>query len=553
MLLSHALRGVIKEGYNAASLRKDIVSGITVGVVAIPLGMALAIAIGVPPQHGLYTVIVAGFLVALFGGSRFNITGPTAAFVVILLPIVQQYGFGGLMLATMMSGVILIIMGMLKLGRVISFVPYPVTIGFTAGIGFVIAFLQLKDLLGLQLASSPLHFFDKVQVYASALPTLNPLDAIVGIITLLTFIGWSKFTSKVPAHIVALTVATLLAGAMTVSGLGATSTLGSQFHFTLDGVVGNGIPQQLPSFSFPVISMDLIYQLLPASLAIAMLGAIESLLCAVVADGMTKTRHDSNGELVAQGMGNIVAPLFGGIPATAAIARTATNIRAGGLTPVAGMVHAIFVLLAMLILAPVLSYIPMAGLAGILVMVAWNMSEAPHFIKLVKVAPKRDVAVLLTCFTLTVVFDMVVAVGVGMTLACLLFIQRSMDITSSSSEVINRDEMAKNALVYHRLEGPLFFAANDKIKSLAQQTPINSQVVVIDFEQVTAIDISAIKALEELIEELSNMRILITHVKPHLFTKLLKVGVNNIANVEICESDSQFDDHLFSLGQKNSD
>lgn len=553
MSLCYSLRQVMKSGYSLALLRKDIVSGMTVGVVAIPLGMALAIAIGVPPQHGLYTVIVAGFLVALFGGSCFNITGPTAAFVVILLPITQQFGLSGLLVATMMSGMWLALMGGLKLGRVIRFVPYPVTIGFTAGIGFVIAFLQLKDLLGLTLTSSPIHFFDKVFSYVNALPSINYADTVIGLLTIVSFIMWSKVCSKVPPHVMALFVATVLAAIINNSSWTMATTIGDKFHYVIDGFFGRGIPQQLPEFSLPwqdiELSWGLIYQLLPASIAIALLGAIESLLCAVVADGMTKTRHDSDSELVAQGLGNMIAPLFGAIPATAAIARTATNIRAGGMSPISAMIHAVFVLIAMLILAPVLAYIPMAGLAGLLIMVAWNMSEAPHFVKLIKTAPRRDVIVLLVCFSLTVAFDMVVAVAVGIALAGVLFIQRVLALTAAHSTVTA--DIEHESMVYHYLEGPLFFAACDKIKQLVDGTPKSAQVIIFDMEKVTAIDISALNAIQEAMDQLSHARILVCNLSSELWLKVQRIGWGSLPNVTLCESDAQFTHHLSAIRADN--
>lgn len=553
MSLCYSLRQMMSSGYSLALLRKDIVSGMTVGVVAIPLGMALAIAIGVPPQHGLYTVIVAGFLVALFGGSRFNITGPTAAFVVILLPITQQFGLSGLLIATMMSGMWLVLMGILKLGRVIRFVPYPVTIGFTAGIGFVIAFLQLKDLLGLTLYSTSVHFFDKVLSYFDALPSINYADTVIGLLTIISFIVWSQIRSKVPPHVIALLVATVLAAIINHSSWAMVTTIGDKFHYVIDGISGRGIPQQLPELSLPwqdiELSWGLIYQLLPASIAIALLGAIESLLCAVVADGMTKTQHDSNSELVAQGLGNMVAPLLGAIPATAAIARTATNIRAGGVSPISAMIHAVFVLVAMLMLAPVLAYIPMAGLAGLLVMVAWNMSEAPHFVKLIKTAPRRDVIVLLVCFSLTVAFDMVIAVAVGIALSGVLFIQRVLALTTAHSVIPTGIE--EDNVVYHHLEGPLFFAACDKIKQLVDETPQYAQVVIFDMEKVTAIDISALNAIEETMEQLSHTRILVRNLSSEVWLKVHRVGWGSLPNVMLCESDAQFTHHLSAIRADN--
>ncbi|OQX33958.1 MAG: C4-dicarboxylic acid transporter DauA [Oceanospirillales bacterium LUC14_002_19_P2] len=433
-MFATAIKQSLQEGYRARDLRKDCVVGITVGIVAVPLSMALAIASGAAPENDLYTAIIAGFLIALFGGSRFNITGPTAAFVVILLPITQQYGLGGLMVATIMAGLILLAMGLLKLGKLIEFVPYPVTVGFTAGIGVVIATLQLKDFFGLTIHEMPELYLAKVQAMVLALPSLNIWDTLTASVTLATFLVWRKFSRRLPPHLPALIVGSLCAWIITqLVNNPDIATIGSRFSWSIEGMSGQGIPPLLPHFALPWnlpgpdgqplgLSYRLIKDLMTAAFAIAMLGAIESLLCAVVADGMTRTRHNPNSELIGQGIGNIVAPFFGGIPATAAIARTATSIRSGSVSPVAAMIHALFVLLSVLLLAPVLSIVPMASLAALLMMVAWNMSEAPHFIRVVRVAPRQDVAVLLTCFALTVAFDMVIAVTVGMLLAGLLLI-----------------------------------------------------------------------------------------------------------------------------------
>ncbi|HSC85419.1 MAG TPA: SulP family inorganic anion transporter, partial [Pseudomonas sp.] len=386
--LFSAWRQVWRAGYSLRALRGDLSAGLTVGIIAIPLAMALAIAVGVPPQHGLYTVLIAAPLIALTGGSRFNVSGPTAAFVVILLPITQQYGLAGLLLCTMLAGLILVALGLCRAGKLIEFVPYPVTLGFTAGIGIVIAVLQLKDLLGLRLAGSPHHMIEQLQLIGQALPDFRPGDMLVAGASLATLLLWPKLVPKIPGHLIALTVGALLALALEACGL-PVATLGERFSYSVDGVSHPGIPPFLPSFAWPwqlsgadgkplILSFELIRQLLAPAFAIAMLGAIESLLCAVVADGMTGSKHDPNGELIGQGLGNLIAPLFGGITATAAIARSATNVRTGAFSPLAAIIHAGVVLLAMLSLAPLFSYLPMAALAALLLMVAWNMSEPSH-------------------------------------------------------------------------------------------------------------------------------------------------------------------------------
>ncbi|MDP2514592.1 C4-dicarboxylic acid transporter DauA [Photobacterium damselae subsp. piscicida] len=557
VLLFQALSEAWKDDYSFSKLRSDIISGITVGIVAIPLGMALAIAVGVPPQHGLYTVIIAGFLAALLGGSRFNITGPTAAFVVILLPITQKYGLTGLMVATMMSGIILLLMGVFRLGQLVKYVPYPVTTGFTAGVGFVIAFLQLKDLLGLHVLTSPIHFPEKVMAYADALPSINYADAAVGLVTIFTFIGWAKLKSRIPPHVVALVVGTVLALAINKFGPVHVSLLGEKFSYHIGDLVGHGIPQVLPQFvplwQHDGLNWSLIVELLPAAFTIAMLGSIESLLCAVVADGMTSTKHNPNAELVGQGLANMIVPFFGGIPATAAIARTATNIRAGAFSPISAIVHSLFVLAAMIALAPVLSYVPMCALAGLLIMVAWNMSEAPHFVHTLKVAPRRDVAVLLTCFILTVVVDMVVAVVVGLLLAGLLFIQRIASLTTVTVVQDKQEHLdfGPDVVVYD-INGPLFFAASERAFSAIEHSTIDTRAVVLDFSDVTTIDITAIHAFEAALDCLSDFPVCLLGVAPHVEKKLRNAGIFNTQNVSVFSSTEALRSHLTLSHENNS-
>ncbi|MEJ2762874.1 C4-dicarboxylic acid transporter DauA [Photobacterium sp. MCCC 1A19761] len=549
MLVFDALKQAWREGYSFAALRADLVAGMTVGVVAIPLGMALAIAIGVPPQHGLYTVIVAGLLAALFGGSRFNISGPTAAFVVILLPITQQYGLSGLMLATLMSGLILLLMGVLRLGQLVAYVPYPVTTGFTAGIGLVIAFLQLKDLLGLQVSGNPIHFPEKVMAFGSALPSVNWADAGVGVVTITVFIGWSRLKQRIPPHVVALVAGTVAALALNQSDSLHVALLGERFQYQIGDLIGQGIPQVLPSLMLPwqaaSITPELVMALLPAAFTIALLGCIESLLCAVVADGMTGTKHNPNGELVGQGLANLVVPFFGGIPATAAIARTATNIRAGAFSPVSAIVHALFVLAAMLLLAPVLAYIPMSALAGLLIMVAWNMSEAPHFVHTMKVAPRRDVAVLLVCFSLTVVFDMVIAVAVGLLLSGILFIQRMASLTSVTvvAQTHPHLDFGEDVVVYD-INGPLFFAASEKALSVIGRLPQPPRALVLDFTDVTTMDITAIRALDMALARAGDYPVYLLGVAAHVERKLAAAGVLAAAQVQLYSSSQSLREHL---------
>ncbi|WP_192979953.1 C4-dicarboxylic acid transporter DauA [Pseudomonas sp. EggHat1] len=509
-----AWRQTLRAGYSWKALRGDLGAGLTVGIIAIPLAMALAIAVGVAPQHGLYTVLIAAPLIALCGGSRFNISGPTAAFVVILLPITQQYGLGGLLLCTLMAGVILITLGLLRAGRLIEFVPYPVTLGFTAGIGIVIAVLQIKDLFGLHLAGAPQHLLEQVNLLVRALPSLQLGDSLVGAACLATLLIWPRLMPKIPAHLAALAVGALLALALERLGL-PVATLGERFSYSLDGIEHPGIPPFLPDLALPwnlpgadgqplALSFELIRQLLAPAFAIAMLGAIESLLCAVVADGMTGSKHDPNAELIGQGLGNLAAPFFGGITATAAIARTAANVRAGAFSPMAALVHAGVVLAAILLLAPLFGYLPMAALAALLLMVAWNMSEPQHVAHTLRIAPRSDVLVLLTCLVLTVLFDMVLAVGVGLLLAAGLFIKRMSELTDTAA--LSRQQrqalqdLPEHVLAY-AIRGPLFFGAAEKALSVLRRFTPGVRVVIVDISAVPLLDMTAIAALDNVLRD----------------------------------------------------
>ena len=448
-----------------------------------------------------------------------------------------------------MSGVILLLMGVLRLGQLVAYVPYPVTTGFTAGIGLVIAFLQLKDLLGLAVEGNPVHFPEKVMAYTSALPSINYADAMVGFGTIATFILWAKLKNRIPPHVVALATGTVLALLMNQWGSTHVGLLGEKFHYQIGDLVGQGIPQVLPQLVMPwqdaQFSWGLVVELLPAAFTIAMLGCIESLLCAVVADGMTGSKHNPNAELVGQGLANMVVPFFGGIPATAAIARTATNIRAGAFSPVSAITHALFVLAAMIVLAPMLSFIPMSALAGLLIMVAWNMSEAPHFVHTLKVAPRRDVAVLVTCFTLTVVFDMVIAVVVGLLLAGVLFIQRIATLTSVTE--VNGEhqhqEFGDDVVVYD-INGPLFFAASEKAFNVIDHSQVETRAVVLDFSDVTTIDITAIHAFESALDRIRQYPVYLLGVAGHVERKLATAGVLMADNISLYPSAELLREHL---------
>ncbi|HID9488177.1 TPA: C4-dicarboxylic acid transporter DauA [Pseudomonas aeruginosa] len=542
--LFSAWRQSLRAGYSLRALRGDLGAGLTVGIIAIPLAMALAIAVGVPPQHGLYTVLVAAPLIALSGGSRFNVTGPTAAFVVVLLPIVQQYGLGGLLLCTLLAGLILVAMGLGRVGRLIQFIPYPVTLGFTAGIGIVIATLQLKDFLGLQVHGQPQHYLEQAGLLLRSLPSLRPGDSLVGLSALAILVAWPRLFPKIPGHLVALAGGLLLGLLLERLGL-PVATLGERFSYEHEGVVHAGIPPYLPSFQLPWnlpgpdgrplgLSFELIRQLLAPAFAIAMLGAIESLLCAVVADGMTGSRHDPNGELLGQGLGNLVAPLFGGITATAAIARTAANIRAGAFSPLAAMLHAGVVLLAMLFLAPLFSYLPMAALAALLMMVAWNMSEAPHVVHTLRIAPRSDVLVLLACLVLTVLFDMVLAVGVGLLLAAGLFVKRMSELTDTASLPRGFHQALADLpapVLAYAIRGPLFFGAAEKALSVLRRLNPEAKVVIIEMSAVPMLDLTALAALESMLLEYRQrgIGVIFCGCNARLRLKLKRAGIHPAA------------------------
>lgn len=513
--IAHAFReACVNERYTGRRFGRDVMAGITVGIIAIPLAMALAIASGVAPQYGLYTAFIAGFIIALTGGSRYSISGPTAAFVVILYPIAQEYGLGGLLLATLMSGILLVVMALMRLGRFIEYIPESVTLGFTGGIAVVIATLQVKDFFGLPVAAMPEHYWDKLAVLAEALPAVDGMSTLVALATLAVMLIWPRLRTPVPAHLPAVLVGSALALWFNANGAGI-ETIGSRFSYLLpDGTEGAGIPPFLPQFAWPWqqpgpdghalgFSWDLLRELLPAAFAIAMLGAIESLLCAVVLDGMSGKRHSANSELMGQGLGNMVVPFFGGITATAAIARSAANFRAGAESPVAAMIHAGVVLLALVSLAGVLAYLPMPAMAALLVMVAWNMSEAPKAVHLLKTAPRSDVLVFLTCFGLTVALDMVIAITTGVLLAAVLFMREMAQMTRvtdiTKSERIAREELPEGWQVF-KINGPLFFAAADRIFGELAELSRQSRGFVLYMDGVTILDAGGLSALTKLID-----------------------------------------------------
>ncbi len=514
--IGHALREACfaDEPYSVARLRGDVLAGISVGIIAIPLAMALAIASGVAPQYGLYTAIIAGFVVALTGGSRLSISGPTAAFVVILHPIAHVYGLAGLLLATVMGGVILIAMAYARLGRFIEYIPQSVTLGFTGGIAIVLVTLQLKDFFGLQIAEMPEQYVDKVWILAKSIGQFDATSLLVAVVTLAIMVYWPKLKTPIPQHLPAVIIASLLGIALAHSGYDV-DTIGSRFSYLLpDGTRGAGIPPYLPEFVWPwlqpgpsdqssQISWSTITALLPSAFAIAILGAIESLLCAVVLDGMSGKRHSANSELLGQGLGNIIAPFFGGITATAAIARSAANLKAGAQSPVAAMIHSLVVLLALVSFAPILAYLPMPAMAALLIVVAWNMSEAPKSLHLVKRAPVRDIIVLATCLSLTVFFDMVIAITVGVLLACILFVSEMAAMTkitdiTNNKKLIDTDIPDRWAVL--KINGPLFFAAADRVfgEIAAKMTALDGVILYMD--GVTLLDAGGVAAMNKLID-----------------------------------------------------
>ncbi len=514
--VAHAFReSCLSEKYTSKRFLKDLLAGITIGIIAIPLAMALAIASGVAPQYGLYTAIIAGFLIALTGGSRFSISGPTAAFVVILYPIAQKYGLGGLLLATVMAGGLMITMAVLRLGRYIEYIPESVTLGFTGGIAVVIATLQVKDFFALTISEMPESYLGKWDVLIRAMPDAHWPGLAIACLTLTIMVLWPKLKTPVPAHLPAVIVASLVAWGFNDAGL-TIDTIGTRFNYLLpDGGFAQGIPPYLPSFQWPwlqagpdgsplVLDWGLLRDLLPAAFAIAMLGAIESLLCAMVLDGMTGRRHSANSELLGQGIGNIVAPFFGGITATAAIARSAANVRAAAESPVSAVIHAVVVLLALVGLANVLAYLPMPAMAAMLLVVAWNMSEAPKSVKLLKTAPKTDIWVFLTCFSLTVLFDMVIAITAGILLASFLFMKEIAEMTKIS-DVTDNQRLVPVSLPegwsVFKINGPLFFAAADRIFGELSVLTEHKKGILLYLDGVPILDAGGVAALNKLISK----------------------------------------------------
>ena len=517
------LRAMLLRGYSRDDLGADFGAGLILGVVALPLSMALAIAAGAPPENGLFTAIVGGAVIAVFGGSMLSVSGPTAAFVILLAPVTAKYGLQGLLIASLMAGFFLIVMGLMRLGGLIQFVPYPVTTGFTAGIAVVIAILQLGDFIGIGTLEGE-RIWDRLGYLVESLPDIRWPDVVVGLATLAILIVFPRFTRRIPVPLVALLAAAGLGVALAAMGDDVV-TINSRF---------GGIPAIPPLPGLPWadggVTVEMVKSLIPTAAAIAALGAIESLLCAVVADGMASAKYDPDSELVGLGIGNIVAPFFGGFAATGAIARTATGIRSGARTPVAVIVHSLFLLLSILLLSRLLGYIPMAGMAALLLFVAWNMSDAGSVVRIVRTAPRSDVIVFLVCFGLTITFDMVIAVGVGVILAALLFMRRMVEISGATLIGGKHDHSVSGlppGVIFYDVAGPLFFGAAQK--ALDALTIIDGDVhtVIIDLEDVPAIDVTGLVALSSSIEHLNraSIKVVLTGVQPQPQRAFTKAGI----------------------------
>ena len=535
--------------YDRRQFTTDLLAGIIVGIVALPLAIAFGIASGVTPEKGIITAIVAGLIVSVFGGSKVQIGGPTGAFIIIIYGIIQQYGFEGLTIATLMAGVFLIMFGVLHLGTIIKYIPYPIVVGFTSGIALTIFTTQIKDLFGLTMASVPSDFIEKWIAYFKSMPTIDAWSAAVGVGSVAVIALWPKVArfnhvlKKLPGSLIAIIVMTI-AGLLLKQYMGVTTieTIGDRFS----------ISNQLPGAQVPELSWDVIKGLVSPAITIAILGAIESLLSATVADGVIGDHHDSNTELIAQGMANLASPIFGGIPATGAIARTMTNINNGGRTPVAGIVHAAVLLLIFLFLMPLAQYIPMACLAGVLVIVSYNMSGWRSFMSILK-NPKSDVIVLWVTFLLTVIFDLTIAIEVGLICACLLFMRRMAETTDVKviSEEINPEEEDSDfqmgnlehltipeGVEVYEINGPYFFGAGNRFEeimgALHHQSP---KVRIIRMRKVPFVDSTGIHNLTNLclMSQQEGIQVVLSGVNPTVQTVLHKAGFDTMLGVEnIC-------------------
>ncbi len=517
-LFTPKLITVWREGYGLDGLRADALAGLTVAIVALPLSMAIAIGAGLSPERGLYTAIVGGFLISLLGGSRFQIGGPAAAFIGLVAVTVERHGYDGLVLATVMAGLMLIVIGLLRLGTYIKYIPFPVTVGFTAGIAVIILFSQLRDLLGLTLVREPADTLPKLAALGQAIGTINPVTVALSAFSIGAIVAIRHWRPHWPALLIAVVAATL---AVFIFAL-PVDTIGSRF-----GTIQSG----LPAPAMPVFSWEKAREVFPAAIAIALLGAIESLLSAVVADGMSGRRHRSNSELVAQGVGNVAAASCGGIPVTGTIARTATNIRAGARGPVAGILHAVYLLIFVLVAMPLVAYVPLAALAGVLIVVAWGMADRTEFGLLLRTSP-GDALVLLATFLLTIFYDLLTGIGVGVLLGSFLFMHRmaeSIDVNggpelvpedvadSANNRSLYPDLDPRNVMVY-RISGAFFFGATARVNIILDRVVNPPKAFVLDFSDVPFIDITAAAALERFVKRLhkAGTEVVFASVRPHV-------------------------------------
>lgn len=481
-----------EEGYSFLDFCNDAIAGLLVGILALPMSIAFAIASGVRPEQGLYTAIVAGFFIALLGGSRVQVSGPTGAFVILIYSIVQQYGYDGLVIATIMAGLILIAMGCMRFGAMIKFVPYPVTIGFTSGLAVVLVTGQIKDLLGLKLPSVPLDFIQRWHAYFSNIQSLNFYALLIALLSIGIVVFWPKFSKKIPGPLVAILITTLLVYLFHLP----VETIGDRF---------GDIPNKLPSFRMPRnVGWEELMKLVSPAIAIALLAGMESLLSAVVADGMTGKRHISDMELIAGGVGNIFSALFGGIPATGAISRTATNIRSGAKTPIAAIIHVLTLVFILLFFGKLVKLIPMATLAAVIAVVCYNMSEWRHFARLF-LSPKHDILILLTTFFLTVFVDLITAIGAGVVLSAFLFMEHMSSSSKGTFLTKEKDQQPSNQLPegieVFDIQGPFFFAATQKFKAALSEIRYIPKVLILRFEEVPIIDATGMRLLDDIWEK----------------------------------------------------
>lgn len=523
------------KGYSKKQFIKDVISGIIVAIIALPLSIALAIASGVTPECGLYTAIIAGFFISLLGGSRVQIGGPTAAFVVIIYGIVEQFGLDGLIVATILAGIFLIIMGICRFGSLIKYIPYTITTGFTCGIGVSLLVGQLKDFLGLSIKSVPSEFIEKIGAYIKNISTIDVTTVLIGVLSLAILVLFPLITDKIPSSLVAIIVTTLV---VKFAGL----------HVNTIGSVYGELSSSLPLPHIPSVTFEMLQRLISPAFTIALLAGIESLLSCVVSDGMIGDKHNSNAELIGQGVGNIFSGLFGGIPATGAIARTAANVKNGGRTPIAGMVHSVTLLVILLVLMPTAALIPMTTLAAVLIVVAWNMCDWSTFFRLVRTAPKSDIIVLVGTFLLTVIFDLVVAIEVGIVVSALLFMKRMSEVSDIKSwKYIEEPDVAdgeaeklmsvsKEIRVFE-IVGPMFFAAAEQLARIDSKR--YTKVVVIRMRSVTAVDASAMHSLHGLADraEKKGIKLVFSHVNEQPLSVMKKDGFYERIGAEHFKSD----------------